>query len=68
MRLPPCDHDGCRHDRCDIGPWLIIARAVNRGDWDNSEGSAREALLIGLGSIEEPEARKAYQRLKGKGK
>lgn len=66
MKLPPCDPDGCPHTNCDIAPWLVIATQVLLGGWDNSEGSARESLIIGLRNIDHPDCRKAVKRLKKK--
>ena len=47
----------------DCAPWLHVARQILAGAFGDADGSTREALRIGLRSINHPLCRRALQRL-----
>ena len=49
----------------DQAPWLHIARQVMEGEFDGTERSAIESLVIGLRNIRHPLCRQALARLAG---
>ncbi len=59
----PTEHSFCRWPRRDIDPWIGVAGAILRGDYDSSDASTREALIIGLTYIAHPDADKALAHL-----
>jgi hypothetical protein len=52
----------------DCLPWLHVARQVLAGEFDGCDGSTRDSLSIGLGSVTHPVCQCALERVKTLGK
>ena len=60
LSLLEAEDDGLARDQA---PWVWVARQVLAGEFEGADGSTREAVFIGLRSVQHPLCKQALEKL-----